>query len=92
MALSHERALLRLKRMEAALIRSHLVHPEVLPQADYELLRYALVLGRLQAFTPGVAGAVAGSARAPSQACGRGRGPPGAAARSRRRRGRPPAA
>jgi len=57
MALSHERALLRLKRMEAALIRSHLVHPEVLPQADYELLRYALVLGRLQAFTPGVAGA-----------------------------------
>ncbi|MEL0028296.1 MAG: patatin-like phospholipase family protein, partial [Perlucidibaca sp.] len=27
-----------------------------LPQADYELLRYALVLGRLRAFQPGVAG------------------------------------
>lgn len=57
MALTRERALLRLKRMEAALIRSHLAHPEVLPLADYELIRYALVLGRLQAFVPGVAGA-----------------------------------
>lgn len=57
MALSSERALLRLKRMEAALIRSHLAQPDILPQTDYELLRYALVLGRLQAFVPGVAGA-----------------------------------
>ena len=56
MALSLERALLRLKRMEAALIRSQLAQPDILPLADYELLRYALVLGRLQAFTPGVAG------------------------------------
>ena len=64
MALTHERELLRLKRMEAALIRSHLAHPEVLPQADYDLLRYALVLGRLQAFTPGVAGAAAAPADA----------------------------
>lgn len=28
----------------------------MLPQADYDLLRYALVLGRLQAFAPGAAG------------------------------------
>ena len=62
MALSHERALLRLKRMEAALIRSHLAQPDVLLQADYELLRYALVLGRLQAFVPGVAGIAQGTA------------------------------
>ena len=60
MALSLERALLRLKRMEAALIRSHLAQPDVLSQADYELLRYALVLGRLQAFVPGVAGVAQG--------------------------------
>lgn len=64
MALTLERELLRLKRMEAALIRSHLAHPEVLPEADYDLLRYALVLGRLQAFTPGVAGAAAAPADA----------------------------
>lgn len=56
MALTLERALLRLKRLEAALIRSHLAQPDVLPQADYELIRYALVLGRLQAFRPGAAG------------------------------------
>lgn len=56
MALSLERALLRLKRMEAALIRSQLAQPDILPLADYELLRYAMVLGRLQAFKPGVAG------------------------------------
>ena len=56
MALTLERKLLRLKRLEAALIRSHLQHPDVLPQADYDLLRYALVLGRLQAFAPGAAG------------------------------------
>lgn len=57
MALTLEQSLLRLKRMEAALIRGQLAHPEVLPQANYELLRYALVLGRLRAFTPGAAGA-----------------------------------
>lgn len=56
MALTLERKLLRLKRLEAALIRSHLQHPDVLSQADYDLLRYALVLGRLQAFAPGAAG------------------------------------
>lgn len=54
--LAPERARLRLKRLEAALIRSHLQHADVLPQADYDLLRYALVLGRLQAFAPGAAG------------------------------------
>lgn len=57
MALTLEQSLLRLKRMEAALIRGQLAHPDVLPAADYELLRYALVLGRLQAFQPGAAGA-----------------------------------
>ena len=62
MVLTLEQSLLRLKRMDAALIRGQLAHPEVLPQADYELLRYALVLGRLQAFTPGVAGASAAPA------------------------------
>lgn len=55
MPLSLEQSLLRLKRMEAALIRSHLTHPDVVPQSDYELLRYALVLGRLKAFQPGAA-------------------------------------
>ena len=43
MALSLERALLRLKRMEAALIRSQLAQPDILPLADYELLRYAYI-------------------------------------------------
>ncbi|MEK6788732.1 MAG: patatin-like phospholipase family protein [Pseudomonadota bacterium] len=57
MALTLEQSLLRLKRMEAALIRGQLAHPDVLSAADYELLRYALVLGRLQAFQPGAAGA-----------------------------------
>ena len=38
-------------------VQHHLAQPDVLPQADYELLRYALVLGRLQAFRPGVASA-----------------------------------
>lgn len=52
-----ERQRLRLKRLEAALIRSHLQHPDVLAPADYDLLRYALVLGRLASFSPGPAGA-----------------------------------
>lgn len=56
MSLSEESALLRIKRMEASLIRSHLKHSDVLPKADYELLRYALVLARLRAFSPGAAG------------------------------------
>jgi predicted acylesterase/phospholipase RssA len=56
MSLSEEDALLRIKRMEAALIRSHLLHSEMLPKADYELLRYAMVLARLRAFSPGAAG------------------------------------
>lgn len=56
MSLPLETALLRLKRMEAALIRSHLRYADVLTLADYELLRYALVLGRLQRFQPGAAG------------------------------------
>lgn len=51
-----ETARLRIKRMEAALIRSHLARPDVLPAADYELLRYALVLARLERFLPGAAG------------------------------------
>lgn len=56
MSLSEESALLRIKRMEASLIRSHLIHTDVLPRADYELLRYALVLARLREFSPGAAG------------------------------------
>ena len=56
MSLSEESALLRIKRMEASLIRSQLAHSDVLPKADYELLRYALVLARLRAFSPGAAG------------------------------------
>lgn len=56
MSLSEEGALLRIKRMEASLIRSHLSHSDVLAPADYELLRYALVLARLRAFSPGAAG------------------------------------
>ena len=56
MSLSEEDALLRIKRMEASLIRSHLAHSDVLPKADYQLLRYALVLARLRAFSPGAAG------------------------------------
>lgn len=56
MALPLETALLRLKRMESALIRSQLAYADVLTMADYDLLRYALVLGRLQCFQPGAAG------------------------------------
>lgn len=55
MSLSLEMTLLRLKRMEAALIRSQLANSSVLPSADYDLLRYALVLARLQAVRPGAA-------------------------------------
>ncbi|REH39884.1 patatin-like phospholipase [Paraperlucidibaca baekdonensis] len=56
MSLSEETALLRIKRMEASLIRSYLTHSDVLRRADYELVRYALVLARLRAFSPGAAG------------------------------------
>lgn len=56
MSFNTERAFLQIKHMEAALIRSQAKHSDVLPLADYELLRYALMLARLRRFSPGSAG------------------------------------
>lgn len=53
--LTREQVRLRLKRMESALVRSHIKQPDVIAQADYELLRYALVLARMQSFVIGAA-------------------------------------
>lgn len=47
--LKPDTARLRLKRLEAALIRTQLQHEGVLPTRDAELVRYALILGRLTA-------------------------------------------
>ena len=47
-----ERARLALQRMERALVRAWLSAPTALPEADYQMLRYAIGLARLHVFTP----------------------------------------
>jgi len=44
--------LLRLQRMEMALVRAHLAHPDALADEDYQCLRYVLNFARLDRFAP----------------------------------------
>ncbi len=55
-ARSKDKKLLDLQRMEAALIRAWLEHPERIDERVYLELRYALGLARLTRFQPGAAG------------------------------------
>lgn len=47
------KALLRLQRMDMALVRAWLAHPERISTRDYERLRYVLGFARLHRFAPG---------------------------------------
>lgn len=47
-----ERSRLALQRMERALVRAWLASPELLPEADYQNLRYMIGLARLHEFAP----------------------------------------
>lgn len=47
-----ERILLRLQRMERALVRARQAHPEAISEGDYQRLRYALALAHLDRFAP----------------------------------------
>jgi predicted acylesterase/phospholipase RssA len=47
--------LLKLQRMEMALVRAWLAHPELIPARDYHRLRYLLGFARLRRFVPGAA-------------------------------------
>lgn len=71
MNVSEERSFLQIKHMEAALIRSQAKHSDVLPRADYELLRYALMLARLRRFSPGAARPASDRVPGPQQPVGR---------------------
>ena len=55
-----QRTLLKLQRMEMALVRGWLAHPEALSQRHYQHLRYLLGFARLTRFVPGGAAQVAG--------------------------------
>lgn len=55
-----QRTLLKLQRMEMALVRAWLAHPEALSQRHYQHLRYLLGFARLTRFVPGGAAQVAG--------------------------------
>lgn len=46
------RILLRLQRMERALVHARQAHPEMIDEGDYQRLRYALSLARLDRFEP----------------------------------------
>lgn len=47
--------LLKLQRMETALVRAWLAHPELIPERDFRRLRYILGFARLHRFAPGAA-------------------------------------
>lgn len=47
---------LALQRMEAALVRADLAHPDVLTREEYRRLRYLIGFARLTVFEPGAAG------------------------------------
>ena len=44
--------LLRVQRMERALVRARQTHPEAIAEGDYQRLRYVLALARLDCFAP----------------------------------------
>lgn len=50
-----EDALLGLQGLEQSLLRARLAQPQMLAEADYQLLRYALRLAALERFEPGAA-------------------------------------
>ncbi|MGQ0622073.1 MAG: patatin-like phospholipase family protein [Panacagrimonas sp.] len=57
-----EKTLLKLQRMEMALVRAWLAHPDLLPARDVQRLRYILGFARLRRFAP--AAALRGTQRA----------------------------
>lgn len=52
---SIEKTLLKLQRMEMALVRAWLAHPDLLAERDVQRLRYILGFARLRSFAPGAA-------------------------------------
>lgn len=52
---SPQRSLLKLQRMEMALVRAWLAHPDALPERDFKRLRYLLSFARLARFAPAAA-------------------------------------
>ncbi|MFD4367805.1 patatin-like phospholipase family protein [Rhodococcus sp. NPDC058521] len=54
--LPNQDAVLSLQRMEAALVRADLEHPDVLTREEYRRLRYIIGFARLTVFEPGAAG------------------------------------
>ncbi|MGQ0528777.1 MAG: patatin-like phospholipase family protein [Panacagrimonas sp.] len=52
---TRQRTLLKLQRMEMALVRAWLAHPDRLPERDFQRLRYILGFARLHCFAPGAA-------------------------------------
>lgn len=50
-----EKTLLKLQRMEMALVRAWLAYPKLLPDRDVQRLRYLLGFARLRTFAPGAA-------------------------------------
>lgn len=55
------RTLLELRRMESALVRATLEHPDVIADRDVRRLRYLLSFARLTRFAPGAASAAHGA-------------------------------
>lgn len=54
-ASTQQRSLLKLQRMEMALVRAWLAHPDELSERDFKRLRYLLGFARLTRFAPGAA-------------------------------------
>ena len=54
-AQTKHRTLLKLQRMEMALVRAWLAHPDRMPERDFHRLRYILGFARLHRFAPGAA-------------------------------------
>jgi predicted acylesterase/phospholipase RssA len=52
---SRDKTLLKLQRMEMALVRAWLAHRDLLPERDFQRLRYILGFARLRRFAPGAA-------------------------------------
>lgn len=52
---ARHKTLLKLQRMEMALVRAWLAHPDAMPEPDFQRLRYILGFARLHRFAPGAA-------------------------------------
>lgn len=52
---ARQKTLLKLQRMEMALVRAWLAHPNLMPERDFQRLRYILGFSRLHRFAPGAA-------------------------------------